>query len=426
MPAYSAAAWRPSPAKQVAACRLLLAAPFVVSGISKAADFTAATSEVGTLVPFGSAGLIAALVILVQLGGSAGLLAGGRWSTTGGAILAAFTVAATFMAHAWWLNAGPDRQQEMNTFFEHAALVGGTPARRRASARGATMTIFADWIGADITRLAPAASVAIAVASAAYAGSPLVFDGRIEPEQRVVVANHLSGAVEAVLFRGGEAVSTGDLLVVMDSDGLQIAVRTAEAVVAEAAATLREAEDAAAREEDLLGRGIGTRARALEADVARDVAQARLDAAQAVLDGARLDLRRARIVAPITGRIGRPLVFPGAYVEAIAGTALAEIVSVDPVLVSYAVPYEARMQAMAEAEADTVPALFAKITLSLELPDGALYPEAGHPKFESASIDPATGMLTTWAEFPNPKGVLVPGLSARVHASIHMQNGASQ
>lgn len=268
------------------------------------------------------------------------------------------------------------------------------------------------------TRFAVATFAWLTLQANAHAVCTLVFDGRVEPEQRVIVANRMNGVVESVEFQGGETVSAGDLLVVMDAEGLKIAVSSAQAAVAEAEAVLREAMDAATREDDLLRRGASARARALAANVARDVAEARLDAARAALDAANLDLRRSRITAPISGRIGRPLVFRGAYVEAVAGTALAEIVSVDPVLVAYAVPYETRMKAMAEAEVDTVPALFEKITLTLELPDGAMYSEEGRPRFESASIDPATGMLTTWAEFDNPNGVLVPGLPARVHASI--------
>lgn len=117
--------WRPIPADGLAAWRLLLAAPFVVSGVSKPGDLNASSTEVGTLVLFGLAGPVAAFVIVVQFGGSAMLLSGARWSAIGGAVLAALTVTATLLAHARWLKPVADRQQDMSIVFEHLAIVGG-------------------------------------------------------------------------------------------------------------------------------------------------------------------------------------------------------------------------------------------------------------------------------------------------------------
>ncbi len=203
----------------------------------------------------------------------------------------------------------------------------------------------------------------------------------------------------------------------MDASGLEIAARAAQVTVAEAGATLHEAEDAAGREEDLFRRGAGSLSRPLQANVVRDVAKARLAAAEAALD-----LRRARVVAPIGGRIGRLLVAPGAYVEAIAGAALAEIVSVDPVLLSYSLRDDTRMAAMAEAGV----AAFERMALTQELPDDTPYPVEGPPMFENASVDPSTGMLTIWAEFENPCRALPQGLSVRVRAMIRAGREASQ
>ncbi|MEM9010177.1 MAG: efflux RND transporter periplasmic adaptor subunit [Pseudomonadota bacterium] len=246
----------------------------------------------------------------------------------------------------------------------------------------------------------------------------LRFDGRVEPLQRVIVANHLDGIVDEVLFSGGETVAAGDVLIVIDPKSFEIAVDRAGAALAEAEAELRLAEDIAARAAELLARGPGTEVAKIQAELARDAAAARVAAYQAELANAVLDLDRTRIEAPISGQIGRPLVAPGTFVEAEAGTELGEIVTLDPVLVAYAVPWSDRVAAMQATGSETIEELFEQIVLTLTLPSGAAYPHEGQPRFESAEIDRENGALTTWGEFPNPDGLLVPGLAVGVLAHI--------
>ncbi len=108
------------------AARLALASPFLASGVTKLLDFAGATAEtagLGLPVP----ALTAALVILVQLGGSALFLLP-RWCWLGAGLLAGFTVAATLVAHPFWTFEGPDRARQTAIFLEHLAIVGGFAA----------------------------------------------------------------------------------------------------------------------------------------------------------------------------------------------------------------------------------------------------------------------------------------------------------
>ncbi len=47
------------------------------------------------------------------------------------------------------------------------------------------------------------------------------------------------------------------------------------------------------------------------------------------------------------------------------------------------------------------------------LEDGAEYPQAGFLKFQEVSVDEAAGSVTLRAQFPNPQGVLLPGMYVR-------------
>ncbi|WP_226576330.1 efflux RND transporter periplasmic adaptor subunit [Acuticoccus sediminis] len=268
----------------------------------------------------------------------------------------------------------------------------------------------------------PIALALLVMPTVTLAESTLRFRGRVEPSRTVIVANHVKGVVQELRFSGGEHVTAGDLLALIDPRDFEIAVRAARAALAEAEAALRLADDDARRQAELLARATGSRVAALRAEVARDAAVAERDRRLAELDAANLALRRARVHAPISGTISLPLVTEGAFVEAKAGTALAEIVTLDPVRVAYEVSYAERSQALAMAEVATPTELFERIELTLTLPSGRDYPHVGRPLAESAAIDPETGTITVWGLFPNPGRTLVPFLEVSVTASLRVES----
>ena len=101
-----------------------LCAAYLQGGLNKLTDFSAAIGEMNHfgLAP---AGLMAVLVIALELGASIMILTGWmRW--LGALALAAFTLLATGIALRFWeLPAGPNRFNAANGFFEHLGLVGG-------------------------------------------------------------------------------------------------------------------------------------------------------------------------------------------------------------------------------------------------------------------------------------------------------------
>jgi len=102
--------------------KAMLCLPFVLSGLAKLADFPGAVAEqqhFGLPMPT----LFAALVIATQLGGSILMFTRGDW--VGALWLAAFTVVATVIAHAYWTFPEAAQFEQRNIFFEHAAIVGG-------------------------------------------------------------------------------------------------------------------------------------------------------------------------------------------------------------------------------------------------------------------------------------------------------------
>jgi RND family efflux transporter MFP subunit len=114
--------------------------------------------------------------------------------------------------------------------------------------------------------------------------------GRIEASARVEIRPRVSGQVEQVHFRDGALVRTGDLLFTLDQRPFRIAVDTARAEVARAEARLTLAEQQVARYTPLAQQRIAPES---ELDTRRSAlreAQAGLAAAQATLRQAELDL----------------------------------------------------------------------------------------------------------------------------------------
>ena len=152
-----------------------------------------------------------------------------------------------------------------------------------------------------------------------------------------------------------------------------------------------------------------------------DEAQAQLDenkaavaAARANLQSAQINLDYATIKAPISGRIGRSSVTPGALVTANQANALATIRQLDPIYVDLTQSSnELRQlrQAMQAGELQQVSDDEARITLILE--DGSHYKEAGALQFSEFAVDESTGSVTLRALFPNPDGELLPGMFVR-------------
>jgi uncharacterized membrane protein YphA (DoxX/SURF4 family) len=101
----------------------LLCAAYLQGGLVKLFGFSGAVAE---MQHFGLSPAVplAAATIALELGAAVMILTG-FWRWLGALALAAFTLAATFLANRFW-SAPPEAQFMMaNAFFEHLGLVGG-------------------------------------------------------------------------------------------------------------------------------------------------------------------------------------------------------------------------------------------------------------------------------------------------------------
>lgn len=244
------------------------------------------------------------------------------------------------------------------------------------------------------------------------------FEGRIEPFERHIVSTQVSGVVEDIHVRPGERVEKGQLLFSIASRTFGLAVALAAAEMHQASVDLARAGRTAERKIALSRSRAGSTAQAEEAKFDEQVAQAALAQAQAKLDRARFDLDNTKIRAQISGVVSEVSVSRGQFLEAQADVQLGEIAQIERVRIRYHVPHEARQKAMRLTKATSVSQMLRHVGLTIIEPSGVQCYHTGFAEFEGLSADAETGLLTTWGQVANPKGILVPGLSVKVVSRI--------
>ncbi len=249
------------------------------------------------------------------------------------------------------------------------------------------------------------------------------FVGRIIAIQSVDLVARVEGFLEKLNFEQGKMVKAGDLMVGIEKAQYQAALAAAQgqlaaaqAQVAAAEAQVKNADFVLERQLTLLKKGDVSQAKADDAQASADVAAAQLQQAQAAvaqanaqIQTAQLNLSYTDVMAPISGQIGPTAVTEGNLVSAQTGT-IATIVQLDPIRVAFSIP-ETLYTTLSEksgGSADTAGStdLF---TPELTLSNGTRYGEAGKIAFASNQISATTGSLVVYADFPNPKGMLLPG-----------------
>jgi membrane fusion protein (multidrug efflux system) len=236
--------------------------------------------------------------------------------------------------------------------------------------------------------------------------------GRTSPYQVSDVRPQISGIIQARLFQEGSDVHAGQLLYRIDPAPYQAALDQAVAQLANARAVLTSAKLKAARFADMVQIAAVSRQDADDARAASDEAAASVEQQQAAVQTARINLAYTRMAAPISGRIGASSFTKGALVTNGQTSALATIQKLDPIYVDVAqtaVELLALKDDMARAPAKG----FQGARVRLQLGDGRDYPIEGRLQFTDVTVDQNTGSVTVRAIFPNPRGVLLPGMYVR-------------
>ena len=260
----------------------------------------------------------------------------------------------------------------------------------------------------------------VAVATAGQTDLPVIIEalGTVTPAATVTVRPQVSGVITQVLFKEGQMVRAGQPLVQIDPRQFQMDLMQAqgnltrdEAQLASARVTLSRyqtllAQDSIARQE------VDTQAatvKQLEGSVMSD---------RAAVGTGRLNVGYARIIAPVSGRVGLRVVDVGNYIGSGDAAGVAVITTVSPIDVEFTVPQ------------DDVPRIGARANTGAMLPVTALDRtrtvtlDKGAFSTLDNIVDTGTGTVKAKARFANAGGTLFPSQFVNVRLELDTIRGA--
>ena len=283
-----------------------------------------------------------------------------------GFVLTAFLVLLCLAAVVWWT-----RQ-------------GGAPQQAGGGRNGAPMSIVPEVVGkGDI-------------------GINLNALGTVTSLATVTVRTQISGYLMRVVFKEGDEVKKGDLLVEIDSRPYEATLAQAKGQLARDEAMLKGAQVDLTRYQGLAAQNAVPH-QTLDTQialVAQD--QGTVEADKAAVKSAEVNLQYTRIVSPLDGRVGLRQVDQGNYVTPGDANGLVVITQLQPISVLFTVP-EDNLQAISKRiqSGAVLPATALDRSGANKIADGTLQ------TFDS-QIDQTTGTIKLRAQFPNEDRALFP------------------
>ena len=287
------------------------------------------------------------------------------------------------------------------------------------------------------------------------------FVARTEAVEEIEVVARVEAILEAREFVEGTPVEKGQVLYRLDARTYAAEVSSAEAVLANAQANLKLAEeqvsvraaeaaqasalaklkkstqdverlrplaekdavprqdlDTALASEEVARSELAAREAELKnAQIQEEVgvlqARAQVQSAEAGLELARLNLDYCTIAAPISGLIGRTKIDTGNLVGRGEAAMLATISSIDPMYVTFSISETEYLLSTRNRENDEE-----SIPVQLVLADDSDYPHPGEIVTAGRTVSEQTGTLQLVASFPNPDGDLRPGQFGRARLTV--------
>jgi membrane fusion protein (multidrug efflux system) len=248
------------------------------------------------------------------------------------------------------------------------------------------------------------------------------FVAQVYGKSDVDIRARVEGWVTSVNFKEGSVVKKGQLLYTIDDIEYKNKYDRQASEVTRAQTELVRAENELSRVRPLTEMNALSKKDLDNATAQYEAAKANVSAVRATLENAKIELGYTKVTAPFDGIIGISNVREGDYVSRMGGTSvLSTISSVDGVRVRFQIS-EREYLRIAQLSPEELAG--ARKSVQLILADGSVYAETGEIDFANREIDSKTGTLTVEASFPNPSGLLRPGLFVKVRVLLKTATGA--
>jgi len=240
--------------------------------------------------------------------------------------------------------------------------------------------------------------------------------GTVTAQSSVDVRPQVASTITRVHIKEGQFVKAGQLLFTLDARSDEVAVTRARAQLARDQAALADAERQLARSKDLLAQNFISQGALDTNQTLVETQRAVVAANRAAVEAAQVSLSYTRIVAPMAGRAGAIVLYPGSSVQP-SGAPLVTITQLNPIGVAFSLPQRnlsAALEAL-RAGGGAVTAL---------LPEGGVQ-KTGRLQFVDNAVDANSGTVRVKAEFANPDSRLWPGAFVTVRLAVQTLKGAS-
>jgi membrane fusion protein (multidrug efflux system) len=230
--------------------------------------------------------------------------------------------------------------------------------------------------------------------------------GSLVADVDATISAQVTGYLLKQNYNEGQAVKQGDLLFQIDDRSYQATLEQANAKYGKTQLDVQRYTPLA-------------KSQAISQQELDDAIQANI-AAKAEVDAAQLNVNYCKIIAPVDGVAG----VANAQIGDLVGPGTGQLTTVtknDPIRAYFAVDQQLVIQIAQRtlAEGGTLREDSDKArgpVLQLILVSGEVYPEKGRVLFANNQLDVRTGTMRVVGEFPNPQGLLAPGMFVTVRA----------
>jgi len=277
--------------------------------------------------------------------------------------------------------------------------------------------------GAKVPATAPAAGappptqLSVSLPITRQITDKIVATGRFEAVETVDLRARVAGYLDSVHFKDGQDVTKGQLLFVIDPRPFERALAQAKAELNQAKVRIANASLDVDRARTLVDRRIVSEKTFDDRENLVREAEAQARIAEERIKTAELDLSYTRIMAPVSGRIGRALASLGNFVPAAGGVAsaatLATIVVQDPIHLYFELTEAEALRFKRMSPSAGVANALAAARVDVELPDEGDFKHRGTLDFIDNRLDAATASLRVRAVLDNKARLFTPGQFAR-------------
>jgi len=220
--------------------------------------------------------------------------------------------------------------------------------------------------------------------------------------------------LDAVVYREGSMVKTGDVLFRQDPRPFQAALNAAKGALDAQRARLKVAEDNLARVQPLVALNALAQKDLDDATGQQKSAAAAVEIAKADVEQAELNLGYTTIRTPVSGASSYARVNVGSYLDA-QNSLLTYVSPLDPMYVIFSISENEKLQIDADAKAGRVRLPPSdQYEVEVILADGSIFGQKGRITFADADYDQQTGTFRLRATIANPDGTLRQGQFVRV------------